>query len=69
MKTKNIFNRDESIKAQRDYCERKNKPYFIPWGARCVCGFEIFGEKGYTVEQAGKQLITGCPWCHRSFLD
>lgn len=30
---------------------------------------EIFISKGISVEDASKKLTTGCPHCHRSFVD
>lgn len=69
MKRNQIDRTAEAIKAQRNYCEEKSKPFFIPYDGRCYCGADIFDEKGISTEAAGKMLITNCPHCHRSFID
>ena len=54
--------------AQHEYCEENELPEFAPrygWCSRC--GHNIY--KLITVEEAGKQLITGCPICGYSFCD
>lgn len=43
---------------------------FAPRSGYCYsCGKNIYEEGGISVEKAGKELITGCPFCHRSYVD
>ena len=44
---------------------------FAPLNGRCWnCGKDITkGEKAITVEELGDYIITGCPYCHRSYCD
>ena len=68
------FNVQESIKAQRMYCEDNKEPHFAPKDGRCwKCGKNIYepNEKGFGIktEEASKKLVTGCPHCFRSYCD
>lgn len=59
-----------ACKAQYKYCEDHNVPHFAPSNGICwSCGQNIYSEKGFSVEYAGKRLITGCPFCRRSYCD
>lgn len=51
--------------------EPQNRTGFAPKGGKCYfCKKDITqGEKGITLEQLGNYIITGCPYCHRSFCD
>ena len=61
---------DPNVEAQRKYCFNTNAPCFISYDGRCfACGAYIFGPRGISREEAGKRLITGCPYCQRSFCD
>lgn len=40
-----------------------------PGGICPSCGCDIYGNGGYTAEDAAKELITGCPFCHRSYVE
>lgn len=44
---------------------------FAPLNGRCWnCGKDITkGEKAITVEKLGDYIITGCPYCHRSYCE
>ena len=44
---------------------------FAPSDGKCWrCGKNIAeGPKGITLEQLGDYIITGCPYCHRSFCE
>ncbi len=74
-----MYNIEKAIKAQHDYCKNHDIPNFAPAldGTCYHCRRNIYvpikGPAGYitgiTVEQAGKELITGCPHCHYSFVD
>lgn len=75
------YNVQESIKAQKKYCEENKAPHFAPHDGRCwSCSRNIYepierqyGENkftnGITVEKAGSSLVTGCPHCNRSYCD
>lgn len=76
------YDRVEAIKAQERFCEENNVPRFAPYDGFCnTCGRDIYetrneyafnGEKiewGISVEKASTELITGCPYCKRSFCD
>lgn len=56
-------------KKQVEYCERTNTPHFAPSGKCWNCCRNIFLEGGISVEEASGCLITGCPFCHRSYCD
>ncbi|MFU1797335.1 hypothetical protein ACM1RC_25950 [Paenibacillus azoreducens] len=77
-----MFDVQQSIKAQKKYCEEKQFPHFAPASGSCwSCGRNIYSpiEKagwngktyttGITVEKAGSELVTGCPHCNRSYCD
>ena len=43
---------------------------FAPVSGVCYrCHKNIYSEDGISVEQASKELVTGCPFCHRSYVD
>ena len=69
MENKKTFDPVKAEAAQRSYCDAKNLPLFIPHGGRCYCWQNIFEKGGYSTEEAGRMLITSCPFCRRSFLD
>lgn len=57
-------------KAQADLIDREELPYFPPRDGICFsCRRQIYAEGGYTIERASTELITGCPFCHRSYCD
>ena len=49
----------------------QNRTGFAPKNRVCYfCKKDITkGEKGITLEKLGDYIITGCPYCHRSFCD
>ena len=73
----------KAVAAQEKYCEENNAPFFAPnarCGYRCYyCNQNIYmplanlfdGDaiEGVSVEEAGSRLITGCPFCHYSYVD
>lgn len=68
------FDVSESIKAQEKYCEENKLPHFAPKSGVCWnCRKNIYSpdERGFgiTTEQAGTELITGCPHCCRTYCD
>lgn len=59
---------DEKLVAQRHYCKVNELPYFAPDDGICWhCGENIY--KYIRFEKASSELITGCPFCMRSYCD
>lgn len=78
----NTYNIIEAVKAQKEYCETNKAPHFAPTTGNCwSCGRNIYSPikhgsannreytTGVSVEKAGKELVTGCPHCNRSYCD
>lgn len=64
------YNVEEAIAAQEKYCKEHGDPLFAPSDGRCYkCWQQIYGPNGWSVEKAGSCLITGCPYCRRSYVD
>ena len=65
------LNKGKAIAAQMIFCSKHNLPMFAPSNGICWrCGRNIYeGERGVSVERAGAMLITGCPYCHRTYVD
>lgn len=63
----------EAAKQQDRFCEARGWPNFAATGTsfgRCPeCHNNIYGANGYSVQYASRALITGCPYCGRSFTD
>lgn len=65
-----IFDIPAAVDAQKEYCEKNNYPHFAPSNGICwCCGKNIYSVDGISVERAANNLITGCPFCHRSYCD
>lgn len=79
-----MYDIQQSIKAQEKYCEEHEAPHFAPKTGRCwSCNQNIYApghhvwkgksdgreSAGISVEKAGRELVTGCPHCHRSYCD
>ncbi|OKP91887.1 hypothetical protein A3844_01880 [Paenibacillus helianthi] len=79
-----MYDVQESIKAQEIYCEENKAPHFAPKTGRCwSCNQNIYApghhvwkgksdgreSAGISVEKAGRELVTGCPHCFRSYCD
>lgn len=64
-------NPEEAMKAQKRFTEKNELPHFAPTNGICWgCRRNIYSApRGYTVERAGEELITGCPHCHKSYVD
>lgn len=66
-----------AIASQKQYCKDNNDPHFAPEDGFCYsCGQQIyadisnvFGTSWGYADRASKELITGCPHCHRSYID
>lgn len=78
------YNPKEASQAQDMYCKAHEVPHFAPDehnGYQCYrCGQNIYQEvgedplfdierNGYPVSYAQTHLITGCPFCHYSFVE
>lgn len=62
------YNVAKAIIAQADYCLRKGLPYFAPHDGYCFrCHCQIY--EVISVEQAGAEHITGCPYCRWSYCE
>ena len=56
------------IMAQKEYCKETGAPHFAPASGMCwSCNRQIYNE--IDVVRAANSLITGCPYCHRSYCD
>lgn len=73
------FNVSDSMGAQERYCKDKEYPHFAPNNGICwKCNQQIYAEgknrmgnlsEGISVEEAGSELITGCPHCNWSYCE
>jgi len=55
-------------KAQAKFCKKNKYPHFAPINGICwSCGNQIYDK--VSIVKAGKELITGCPICCRTFCD
>lgn len=78
------FDIPKSIAAQKEYLKGLAKRHpddwmapnfaqgrgFAPPDGSCYrCHRNIYSEGGISVERASKELITGCPSCHVSYVD
>lgn len=60
--------KNPKIVAQEKYCEENKVPFFAPRKEICwSCGRDVYS--GLSYEYCRNNLITGCPHCHRSFVD
>ena len=59
------------ILAQKQLCEKNHYPRFAPNDGYCYdCRRPIYGEeRGIKLEEAATTLITGCPFCRKSYCD
>lgn len=58
----------KKIEAQKQYCAKTKSPHFAPSSGCCFkCGRQIY--KSISMEAASKSLVTGCPFCHKSYCD
>lgn len=68
---------DPKAASQRQalFCQKHNYPMYAPKSGLCwYCGKNIYfgyehNNYSYSVQAAGEQLITGCPYCHHSYCD
>lgn len=61
----------EAIRQQKEYCKRHSLPHFAPLDGICYkCHRQIYsGPAAISAEQAATSLVTGCPYCRRSYVD
>ena len=60
--------REAFLQKQRQVCREGKMPFFMPSSGYCGCGRDIVeGEMEYGND--GRTLVTGCPYCHRSYCD
>lgn len=60
--------REACYKAQLAFCEAQKVPFFVPPSGVCyACRQNVYDR--HTIGGAGTHLITGCPFCHKSFVD
>ena len=56
------------MEAQSKLCSEKKYPHFAPHDGRCYnCSRQIYDR--ITLCRAETDLITGCPWCNRSYCE
>lgn len=59
---------EEKFLAQEKFCHLRETPIFLPADYACpYCKkniLDLLSEK-----ECAEKLITGCPWCSRSFVD
>jgi hypothetical protein len=58
---------EEKHQAQLAYCRAKGFPHFAPTNRCWNCGRNIYDR--ITLDRAKSDLITGCPYCCRSYCD
>lgn len=64
------FETGKAISAQYEYCQKNNRPLFAPTNGYCPnCHNPIYIMGGISVEEAESTHITGCPYCHVSFVE
>lgn len=54
---------------QERYCEAFKKPLLAPPDGICYSCYRYIYDDGKTAYNAGKEHITGCPFCHRTYCD
>ena len=70
-----MFDRKLADAAQKEYCEKHDKPYVVPINGTCYhCHKNVYDEygrkgdeTGFTVEKAKKYYLHICPHCGEYF--
>lgn len=58
------------VEVQKNLCKQRGTICFIDSDGVCFhCHRNIFDEGGLDIVKAGKDIITGCPYCKTSFVD
>ena len=67
---KRRVSRQEFIENQRSYCIENELPFFMPHDGYCPgCGRDIIAHLIKYGMRGNEELITGCPYCYRSYVD
>lgn len=56
------------LRMQLDFCEKYGYPVFMPFGGFCYQCRQDFTQS-MTLQQAGGEVLTGCPLCPASWCD
>lgn len=60
---------NEYAKKQEEFCEKNGYPKFAPRDGVCYsCNKNIYDDEA-TAKFADSHLITGCPFCSKSYCD
>lgn len=60
--------REFFLRKQRELCGSKGYPFFMPRDGYCGCGRDIV--EGETEDgNDGGMLVTGCPYCGKSYCE
>ena len=60
----------EFIDNQKEYCEKRGVPFFMPNSDNCWSCDGRFISRSIKLGKTGKEgLITGCSICNRSYVD
>lgn len=58
----------EKIRLQEEYCKKKQIPFFAPkTESSWCCGRNIWAK--ISKDKASSDLVTGCPYCCRSYVE
>lgn len=58
----------DKIVLQTGYCMKNKAPFFAPMDDNSWCCHKDIWKR-ISKEKASSELITGCPICHRSYVD
>ena len=60
----------EARKAQAELCKERGLPHFAPDNGVCWrCNKNIYQNYETSMGVTGKEFVTGCPHCNRSYCD
>ena len=67
---KRLITREIFVVNQEILCHKRSAPLFMPLNGVCYnCGSDIISALIKRGEDGSKELITGCPICHRTYCD
>ena len=61
--------RQEFLKRQREMCVEKKAPFFMPSSGYCDRCHKDIIEDEVKAGNNGSGLVTGCPYCGRSYCE
>jgi len=67
VKPTETYDRAQALAAQRKFCDSRQYPLFAPVRSCPKCNSDIWS--AIPIEKAASSLITGCPFCHYSFVE